>query len=155
MALGTPIKRQCARDAALARRDLSRLVNEFVAGFGLPPYALAPERKLRFAPVVEAVELPDAYRIRAELPGVDATDLEVLVEEGRVTIKGQRRFEADAGAEAGAEGDVERFERRLRFADEIEDGAVKAVYKNGLLTVTVPKREEVKPEARRIAVASA
>jgi HSP20 family protein len=157
MAFGTLMSRQCARDATLAHRDLSRLANEFVAGFGLPHHAIAPERRARFAPAVEAVELPDAYRVRAELPGVAASDIEVLVEDGAVTIKARRQGETEAETEAadGTEHRVERFERRLRFGAEIAEEGVTAAYKNGLLTVSVPKKEEEKPEVRKIPVQAA
>jgi len=156
MAFGTLMSRQCARDATLARRDLSRFMNEFMGGFDPPPYALVSERRARFAPVVEAAELPDAYRVRAELPGVDAADIDILVEDGVVTIKARRRLEGETETETeaadGAEQRVESFERRLRFREQIAQDGIKAAYKDGLLTVTVPKQEEEKPEVLKIPV---
>ena len=156
MAFGTLISRQCARDATLARRDLSRFMDEFMGGFDLPHFAITSERRARFAPVVEAVELLDSYRVRAELPGVDAADIDVLVEDGVVTIKARRRLESETEteteAEDGADQRAESFERRLRFREEIAQEGVKAAYKDGLLTITVPKKEEEKPEVRKIPV---
>ena len=114
---------------------------------GYSGLGLAPQR---YAPAFEAVELENEYRVTAELPGVDADDLDVTVENGVLTVKGQRRFEdPDSPEERG------RFERSIRFPGDVVENDTRATYKNGLLTVTVPKPEEVKPEVRSIPVETA
>ena len=96
MALGTLIHRQPAR--RLVRRDFDRLMDDLWSGFGLAPLAPgAPrtvarngspgspsgegESEARYTPRLDAVELEDEYRVTAELPGVDAKDFDVTVEE--------------------------------------------------------------------------
>ncbi len=118
-------------------------------------------------PRIEAVEGEDAYRVRAEIPGVDESDLSVVVEEGVLTISGALRSEAkastdepssestaeaDAGDETAEDTTYASFKRRIRLPGEIDEDEVKAVYKNGVLIVTVPKRIEEKPEPRSIPV---
>jgi HSP20 family protein len=127
-------------------QDFDRFLEDLSGGFGLAPSALAPKP---FAPVFEASELEDAYRVTAELPGVDSADLDVSVEDGVLSIQGHR---GDAGDESE---ETERFERRIRFPGEVVEAETKATYKNGLLTVTVPKPAEVKPEVRSIPIETA
>ena len=123
----------------------ARLLGDLENGPGLAPQ--------RYAPAFEAIELENEYRVTAELPGVDADDLDVTVENGVLTVKGQRRFEDPDSSEDDEERG--RFERSIRFPGDVVENDARASYKNGLLTVTVPKPEEVKPEVRSIPVETA
>ena len=116
-----------------------------------------------FTPRISAVESEKEFVITAELPGVDPTDLDVVVEDGLLTIKGERRLgspenevAADEEQETAGAGKPARrpgeFHRRFRFNSEIDEDAVKARYKDGLLTVTVPKAQPPEPEVRTIPV---
>ena len=102
-------------------------------------------------PRVKAEELDDAYRVVAELPGVEAADVDVTVDAGVLTITGKRTF--GEPAEDAVNG--ESFEQWLRFPGEIDEVGVKASLKNGLLVVTIPKLEEAKPDVRTIPVQTA
>ena len=150
---------------------LDKLMGDLRGGFGRPPVAFAPQTLKAPQPSFDAVELEDEYRVSADLPGVEPANLEVSVEDGVLTIRGHRHF-SDARAEDGAEdgGEVKdgeqagavarvdergRFERRLRFPGDIVEEDVKASYKHGVLTVTIPKPEEVKPGIRSIPVETA
>jgi HSP20 family protein len=145
-----PARRARHVPARFFTRDFDRLMDDLWSGFGVAPVAFEPRR---FAPVVEAVELDREYRVTAELPGVDAADLEGTVEAGVLTIQARRHFES--ANDAGEAEAIERFERRIRLPGEIVESEAKATFKNGLLTVSVPKPEEAKPEARSIPVETA
>lgn len=86
--------------------------------------------------------------IRAEVPGVDADDIEVTVEAGTLTITGSRSFEKDEEIEGGFhrkeifEG---RFKRTVLLPEGTDADAVAATTKDGILEVTVPKKPEVLP----------
>lgn len=147
-------------------RDFDRLVNELWSGFGLAPVAFAPAggRELAFRPAFEAVELDKEYRVSADLPGVDPADLEVTVEDGVLHVKGQRRFEEapeQGAAEESEPGRVSRidergrFERRFRFPGDVVENEVKATFRNGVLTVRIPKHEAAASEVRTIPVETA
>ncbi len=179
MTLGTLIQRPVAWHSA--SRGFDRLIDDFYAGFGLAPLPLArvPARPRarrgtpraiprRFSPRLEARELETEYRVTAEVPGVDAKDLTVGVDGGVLTISGQRRYgEVEAATPASPESADEggkstdavagegRFERRLRFPGEIVEADVTASYKNGVLTVTVPKLLEADVPVRNIPVETA
>ncbi|ADH85137.1 Hsp20/alpha crystallin family protein [Desulfurivibrio alkaliphilus] len=95
--------------------------------------------------------------VRAELPGVAAGDLEVAVEGDTLTIKGERRGLEAAEAEKVAchrrEIESGRFSRALTLPTRVNPERVTAVGKNGILLITLPKAEEVKP--RRIEIKTA
>ena len=171
MALSTLIHRPRARRPAVLHFD--RLLDELWGGFGLAPLAFAERGSFparcrssathgvagRFSPQLGARELETEYRVTVEVPGVDAKDLEVTVDGGVLHIQGLRRY-ADAEKEKQAKDEKEpeapmSFERRLRFPGEIAEGEVTASYKNGVLTVTVPKLIKAEPEVRTISVETA
>ena len=166
MALATLIHRPRARRPALLHFD--RWMDDLWGGFGLAPLAFAapgsfPARSRsaavpgvagRFHPQIAVRELDTEYRVTAEVPGVDAKDLEVTVDGGELHIQGLRR-NADAEKEEKEPKASLCFERRLRFPAEIAESEVKASYKNGVLTVTVPKLVKAEPEVRTIPVETA
>ena len=146
----------------VVRGDFDRLVDDLWSGFGLAPVAFAPTagaaNEATFNPTFDAVELEDTYRVTADIPGVDPSDVEVSVEDGVLTISGRRHYEDESETEEGGVQRVSergRFERRIRFPAEIAENDVKASHKHGVLTVTVPKPAEVKPEVRSIPVETA
>mgnify|MGYP003572269150 CR=1 FL=1 len=143
------------RVAASAMLDADRALEEIQRQFNRYPAARlgAPGA---FVPRLNAVENEGEYVVSAELPGVAAESLDVAIDEGILTIKGHREVVAHAHAnEDGVEEQApaaESFERRVRFNGEIDEEAVKARYKNGLLTVTLPKPAAAEPEIRSIPV---
>ncbi len=107
-------------------------------------------------PAVDIRETRDALELTAELPGVDPKDVDVTVENGVLTIHGERKFEKEE--EGQTYHRVERvygtFERSFTLPNSVDADKIKATYKNGLLILTVPKREEAKPKPVKIAVES-
>ena len=86
--------------------------------------------------------------VRAELPGIKRDDINVEMTDGYLTIAAARKT-------AGGDGQEEEsfsFSRAVSIADEVEADKVSAVYENGVLTVTLPKREEAKPKKIAVAV---
>jgi HSP20 family protein len=143
----------------VVRRDFDKLVDDLWGGFGLAPVAFAPSFPTNeFRPSFEAVELDDEYRVTADLPGVEPGDVEITVEDGVLSIKGQRHYESETETEEGGVTRVDergRFERRIRFPTDIAEADVKATSKHGVLTVVIPKPEVVKPEVKAIPVETA
>jgi HSP20 family protein len=162
MSFGTLIRRRPVDFASAAMLDADRAFNELHRQIARRPQVMNT-RARAFAPRVRAVENENEYLVSAELPGVEAADLEVLVEDGVLTIKGRKRLAGALPASAEkVQGEAEAneaedeayvtFERRLRFSDEVDADAVEASYKNGLLEVTLPKPQESTPEVRTIPV---
>ena len=89
----------------------------------------------------------NAY-VRAELPGVNRDDINVEMTDGTLTIAASRKTSAtDGNAEESFS-----FTRSVTIADEVQTDKVSAAYENGVLTVTLPKREEAKPKKVAVAV---
>ena len=108
-----------------------------------------------WAPLVDVVEANDAYVIKAELPEVDRKDITVKVENGVLTIAGERK--AEVTSEENRIHRVERsygkFVRTFRVPKNADVSKVGAEYKDGVLRVSVPKLAEAKPKSIDITVA--
>lgn len=108
-----------------------------------------------WAPPVDAVETADHYEIIAELPGVTGSEVKVVVREGVLTLSGERP--SVPAAEGTRTHLTERrygsFQRRFTLPKDANGERVSAEFKNGLLTISVPKLEEVKPKEIEIKVA--
>lgn len=88
----------------------------------------------------------DAFHVTAELPGFADKDVKLDVHRGVITVSGERRTAAPEGFRAShRERGVVKFSRSLRLPDEVAEEHVKASMKDGILSITLPKRPEVKP----------
>lgn len=136
-------------------RDVSSLQDEveraFRQAFG-DRQAASPAGA--FSPALDVEEDEDGFTIHVELPGVKAEDVDVSLEENILTIAGERRFydEREADGFRRVERHFGRFHRAVRLPDRVQADGVNASYRDGMLTITVPKAEESKP--RRIQVTS-
>ncbi|NIR29384.1 MAG: Hsp20/alpha crystallin family protein [Gammaproteobacteria bacterium] len=105
-------------------------------------------------PAVDIQEDADRYVIHADLPGVDSKDIDVTMENGMLTIKGERRFESEE--ERAGYKRVERahgsFYRRFSLPDTVAADKISARTNAGVLEVVIPKQEKVQP--RKISVES-
>lgn len=108
----------------------------------------------QWAPAVDIHEEPERFVLYADLPGVDPQDIEVQMDRGLLTIKGERRPEAMDG---GRYSRIERlhgvFHRRFALPDSADPEGIQASGHDGVLQVVIPKRPESKP--RRIQVGTA
>jgi HSP20 family protein len=116
------------------------------------------ERPLRGAwvPAINILEREDAIVIQADLPGLNAEDVEVTVENSTLTIRGERRL--DEAREGETYHRVERlygmFERTFNLPNSVDTTKIEARFKNGEMNLTLPKREESKPRSVKIKVES-
>lgn len=106
-----------------------------------------------WVPAFDVVERTDAYQVYAELPGVDASQVELSFEQGVLTIRGTKRpsVEVREGTELrvyASERVSGAFERSLRLPEFVDGERITAEFTNGLLTVTIPKGRAAQP--RRI-----
>ena len=105
-------------------------------------------------PAVDVRESKDALEISTELPGIEPKEVEVCVENGVLTLKGSRQFEKATEGETYHR--VERaygsFERLFSLSTNVDPERVQAVYRHGVLHLTLPKREEAKPRSISITV---
>jgi HSP20 family protein len=103
---------------------------------------------------VDIFETEHELVVKADLPDIDPKDLDIRVENNILTIRGERKFENKVSQDKYLR--VERaygsFHRSFSLANTVNSEAIKADYNNGVLTLTVPKREEAKPKQIKINV---
>jgi HSP20 family protein len=129
-------------------REMNRLFDEVFRGFD--------DSRLwggRGAwPSVEVEETENEYRVSAELPGLEERDVEVLLQDGLLTVRGEKKLETEAQNRSYSERFYGRFERQITLDRDVDDGAVNATFKNGVLTVTVPKNARAVERTKRIPI---
>lgn len=103
-------------------------------------------------PSTDVVETDKEYRVTAELPGMEEKDIELTFRDGVLTIKGERKLEHDAEGALHAERYYGRFERTLALGSDVDEDKVTASFKNGELTIVLPKSAEMESKAKRIPI---
>lgn len=141
------------RPQSVTRPSFNRLSNlqaELEQLFEAPLSALAraPHLLNGWGPAVDLYEDKDSLVVTAELPGVKREEIDVSLRDGTLTISGERKH-----AEKHGEGETYRserfygrFQRTIQLPTPVEGDKVKASYKDGVLTVTLPKTEAAKPK---------
>jgi len=107
-----------------------------------------------WTPAVDIFETDNELVIKADLPEVDMKDIQVEIENGTLTLKGERKFESEKQGVGyhRIERSYGSFARYFSLPDTVEAEKVKADYKNGALTVTLPKKELAKPRTVKVDV---
>jgi HSP20 family protein len=103
-------------------------------------------------PSLEVNASDKAVRVSAELPGMDDKDVEILVDDGVLTIRGERKSETEDKDRHFSERYYGRFERSIALPYEVEEDKAEASFRNGVLTVTLPKSAKAQDKAKRIAI---
>jgi HSP20 family protein len=144
------------------QREMDRLISDFARPFGLSsdrpfessPLAQAGTALSEFTPRVNVTENDKEIVVSAELPGMEEKDVEVLVEDDVLIIRGQktRESEADEKNIYRYERTYGSFQRQFELPAEVQEDRAEASFKNGLLTVRLPKVAETKQQAKKIPV---
>jgi len=131
-------------------REVNRLFDDVFRGFGAPAMA-GFDRSVGW-PHLELGEDDKQIRVTVELPGLDQKDVEITVEDGVMTLRGEKRSEVEDRDRGYSERSYGRFERRIGLPRGIDRDRADATFKNGVLTVTLPKTEAANENVRRIPV---
>ncbi len=139
------------KDIEKARSEMDRLLDTFL--FGRPrTRGFAEEGE--WHPPIDVAETESGLVVNVEIPGMDPKDIDILLSEGTLLVKGEKR--QDAGEEKADYHLLERnygtFTRSIRPPMEVRSDKVSASYKNGLLEITLPKSEEAKKKKIKIKV---
>ncbi|HEU4805513.1 MAG TPA: Hsp20/alpha crystallin family protein [Nitrobacter sp.] len=133
-------------------REMNRLFDDVFRGFELP------SNLGRFSglgvnwPNVEISDTDKEVRIIAEVPGLEEKDIELLLEDGVLTLRGEKKSETEDKERKFSERFYGQFERRISVGPDIEQDKVNAFFKNGVLTVSLPKMERAQSKAKRITI---
>jgi HSP20 family protein len=107
-----------------------------------------------WAPAVDIFETEQELVVKADLPDIKPEELDIRVENNILTIRGERKFEKKTEEKnyLRVERSYGSFSRSFSLANTVNTEAIKAEYKNGVLTLSVPKREEAKPKQIKVQV---
>jgi HSP20 family protein len=127
-------------------REMNRLFDQAFNGFGHPSLFS------NSWPNLEITDLEGQVRVTAELPGLEDKDVEIVVENDILSIRGEKRSESEDKEKNFSERYYGRFERRVPLGADVDSEKAKASMRNGVLTVTIPKREPERSRTRKIAI---
>ena len=107
-----------------------------------------------WAPAVDVNETETEFFLSADMPGLDKKDVSVDIHDGVITIKGERDIDNEKSTDGYRirERQLGSFNRSFRLPDNVNEDKVAAKFKNGVLTVILPKTKETLPEGRRIKI---
>jgi HSP20 family protein len=133
-------------------REMNRLFDDVFRGFGLSPFSQArPFAGGGGWPNIEVSDTEKEVKVTADLPGMEQKDIQVELANGVLCIKGEKKTETEDKDRLFSERHYGRFERRIPV-DEVEEDKVSASFKNGVLTVTLPKSPKAQENVKRIAI---
>ena len=109
-----------------------------------------------WAPAVDIYETEHELVVKADIPEIKPEELDIRVENNILTIRGERKFEKEVNENnyLRVERSYGSFSRSFSLANTVNAEAIKADYKNGVLTLSIPKREEAKPKQIKVNVES-
>lgn len=144
------IVREEERPIEAFQREMNRLFDEFMSGSWPALYRGLEERWPAFAPRVDVTETENELHISAELPGIDAKDVDVSISKDMLTIRGEKREEQE---EKGrnyyrTERSYGSFQRMISLPAEVDSDKVEATFKNGVLSITLPKTVEARHQTK-------
>lgn len=138
------------------RREINRLFDDAFSGFGLPSFFGPALRQMPAAPKIDVSETDNEIHVTAEMPGIDQNDVEVLLEDDRLIIRGEKREEREDEDKNRNYHIRERvqgaFSRTLPLPFAPDPSQVKAEFKDGVMRITIPKPQEVKQKQHRVEV---
>ena len=133
-------------------REMNRVFDDVFRGFDLGPLGSdGLFDRAKGWPNIEVSETDKEVKVSAELPGLDEKDVEVELVNGMLAIRGEKKTQTEDKDRLFSEHYYGRFERRIPV-DEVEQDKVAASFKNGVLTVTLPKPPAAQQKVKRIAI---
>lgn len=138
---------------ARLRSEVDRLFDDFPARW--PAVKFTPPGGL-LVPAVEMTETKKAFKLSVEVPGMDATDIEMHVHDGNILISGEKkeRREEDEKGYAYSERYYGAFERSIELPPGADEKSIKAKVRKGVLEINVPKKPEAAAQRKRIEIES-
>lgn len=138
------------KDMVSLRDEIDKLFNDF--------FKRSPEERIEphgiWYPALDIEESKDNIKVTAELPGMKKEDIRLTISDGQLMIQGERKFEKEEKDKTyhRIERSYGKFRRTISLPTEVEEDKVKATYEQGILKVTIPKSEKVKPKEIGITV---
>jgi HSP20 family protein len=147
--MNTAVRYEPFRGLSTLHDQVNRLFNESVFRGQAQDSAITT-----WAPAVDIYETPNELVVKADLPDVDEKDIDIRVENNLLTIRGERKFESSVSEDnyLRVERTYGSFSRSFSLPNTVNAETIHAEYKNGVLKVNLPKREESKPRQVKVSV---
>ena len=153
-------ERERTNERALATRGgdplvmLRNQINRLFDDFWSEPSLARGESFGGFSPQVDVTETDKEVKVCAEIPGVETKDLDVTVENGTLTIRGEKKYEREENerGQYRVERSYGSFERSIALPTEVDEAKAKAEFKNGVLRLTLPKKPGAQSRRKKIPV---
>jgi len=129
--------------------QMNRLFDEFSRGLDVPSLGLSSDFGF---PHVELSETDKDVKVEAELPGLSEGDIELTLRDGALVIRGEKKGAMEDKSRRVSERFYGRFERAIPLPGEVREDQVNATFRNGVLTVTLPKSAEAAQKSKRIPI---
>ncbi|MCX7816311.1 MAG: Hsp20/alpha crystallin family protein [Syntrophales bacterium] len=151
---GVTIRREEEHPFYRLQRELNRLFDDFFRGFGsVTPF----EGEFgRFVPSIDVREDEKEFVVQAELPGMDENDVEVLLTDDTLTIRGEKKEEKEDRKKGyyHAERTYGAFSRTIPLPEGVDTKKAEATFKKGVLSITLPKTDEARSRVKKITIKS-
>lgn len=137
------------------RSQIDRVFEDAFCGLNLSkPYEPEIEPVVNWYPSIEAYEENEKYVIKAALPGVEKDQINIDVEENRVTISGEHKKQNEVSEENYYRSEISygNFRRSFGLAKGVDPEKAKAEFKNGILKLDLPKKEEEKAKVKKVKI---
>ena len=145
------------QDLRSAQDEMAQMSPMLAHALGLQGQPQGSDRATAWAPALDISERKDAYLVTVELPGLKSEDLDITMEDGLLTIKGERQFTSESSEQQFHR--VERrygaFRRSITLPAQVQADHIEATFDNGVLQIVVPKAEEAKPKRIQVRPGSA
>lgn len=131
------------------QKEMNRMFDSFFRGVDEPSLLNGT-----WIPAVDVSEEQEAYVVKVELPGVSKDDVKITLESNILTIRGEKKAESEVKEKNyhRAERSYGSFQRSFTLPSTVKNDKIDAVYKDGILTVSLPKAEESKPKQIEVKV---
>jgi HSP20 family protein len=147
------------QDLRSAQDEMAQMSPMLAHALGLHARQQGNDRAMTtaWAPALDISERKDAYLVTVEVPGVEPEDLDITMEDGLLTIQGERQFTSESSEQQFHR--VERrygaFRRSITLPAQVQADQIEATFDNGVLQIVVPKAEEAKPKRIQVRPGSA
>ncbi len=150
-----PVRRDQAHPFTELQYEMNRLFDDFWRGFPLAANTWPTALGERFMPRIDMTENDAQFKVTAELPGMDEKDIEVILTGDTLTIKGEKTTDSKDEDRHHTERYYGSFRRTIPLPGAVTADKVTAGFKNGVLTVTLPKAAEAREPVHRVEVKAA
>lgn len=150
-----PVRREDAGSYLQMRDEMNRLFERFFEDpWGLRPFDFAETTLSGFMPRVDVSETDKEIKVTVELPGLDEKDITLSLENDMLSIRGEKKTEKQDKSNNyyHMERSYGSFQRQISLPKAVDEDNIAALFKNGILTVTLPKHQTVEPNGKRIIV---